>query len=262
MSWKDAISYVKNISGHTTDLEKHREDKGLPLGARIGGLLNLQLSDFIRASANGSLVKTPESTMMHIVAISKLRLGLNGDLHRFYTSVDEDAESFLQVFTKPNGDIAELMYCTKLVRLIPETAEEQAVFLGEGEQGLGALNYTLEKAQIESLGLDAATVAGVFGAFDAISYQRDIGPAHREFFAPLKGTETRIDDAHGENGLKQTIHFMPYVRSLGSDSASGKEYLVITSEVIHSQDGDDSRRGIHVDFMIGVELDPHRVSVQ
>jgi Protein of unknown function (DUF2491) len=264
MSWKTAVSYAKGVVGHKSDTEESRADRGLPLGARIGGVLNMQMSDFIRAITNGSMVKMPDSTMLMIQAISKVDIGLEGKLHRFYTSIEGENEAFLQVFTKPNGEVAELMYCTLLTRIIPETVEEQDAFTGEGGFGLGQSTYTFSREQIESLGYDKPTVDSIFGAYDSIAYQRDIGSADRDFYPPLKGTETRIDDAHGEHGLKQSIFFMPYVRSLGwaGEQSTNREYLVITTEVVQSQDGDASKREIHVDFMIGTSLDPSRISIQ
>jgi hypothetical protein len=52
---------------------------------------------------------------------------------------------------------------------------------------------------------------------------------------------------------------MPYVRDL---AGGGREYLLITTEIIESVDGDTGKRGIHVDFVIGIPLEQERVVIQ
>ena len=71
----------------------------------------------------------------------------------------------------------------------------------------------------------------------------------------------RVFDAIGEHGLKQEIYFMPYVRNFGATN-DGTEYLLISTEIVESQDGDPAKRAIHVDFMIGLPLEKERLSVQ
>jgi hypothetical protein len=41
-----------------------------------------------------------------------------------------------------------------------------------------------------------------------------------------------------------------------------REYLLITTEIIDSVDGDTTKRGIHVDFVIGVPMEQERIIVQ
>jgi hypothetical protein len=45
-------------------------------------------------------------------------------------------------------------------------------------------------------------------------------------------------------------------------NGGGREYLLITTEIIESVDGDPSKRGIHVDFVIGIPIEPERITVQ
>jgi hypothetical protein len=52
---------------------------------------------------------------------------------------------------------------------------------------------------------------------------------------------------------------MPYVREL---AGGGREYLLITTEIIDSVDGDTTRRGIHVDFVIAIPIEQERITVQ
>ena len=49
MSWKNAVSYAKDIAGKHGFGGGVEQDEDLPLGARIGGFLRLQKSPFIRA---------------------------------------------------------------------------------------------------------------------------------------------------------------------------------------------------------------------
>jgi hypothetical protein len=261
MAWKDAFKYVQGIAAkHGMDSGEQREDKGLPLGGRIGGLLKMQMTPFIHASTSGSLMAIPEQGESLIRAISRVNLNMAGSLYRYYlaTGDNDDKEAYLQLYQDQDGKVAELMYCTRLTRIIPETADEQEAYLGEAGYGLGDQNYTLWREQLAELGMDEADQKSVFGDADSLVYQRDAGDPHAEFYPPFKGMETRIDDAAGQHGLKQEIAFMPYAR----DIQGVPEYLLINTEIVMSQDGDGSRRGIHVDFMIGLPLEADRVVIQ
>lgn len=262
MSWKDAYDYLRGTAGkHGIGETAQRQDQGLPLGARIGGLVRLQQSAFIRANAAGSLVGMPAEGDDRIVAASQMKLNLAGGLYRLYLATgDLDArEKFLQMFRDGQGEIAEIMYCTQLARVVPETAEDQDAYTGQGGCGLGDLTYTLWRDQLGDVGLDEAQLAQVFGEGDRLEYRRDAGGPDAAWIAPFSGTEIRIDDAGGMLGLKQEIWFMPYVREL---AGGGSEYLLITTEIIASVNGDTSKRGIHVDFVIGIPVERERVVIQ
>ena len=262
MGWKDAFDYMHGVANkHGVTHAEQRADDGLPLGARIGAVLKLQMSPFIRANAAGSLIAVPAAADNTIVAVSQIKLNLAGGLYRYYLAKgDEDGkEAFLQVFRDAHGQVAEIMYCTGLARIIPETAEEQEAYTGEGGAGLGDKSYTLWREQLAGLGLDAGELEQVFGAAEQIDYLREAGAPHQDFVPPFTGVETRIDDAGGLHGLKQEIYFMPYVREL---AGGGREYLLITTEIVASVDGDTSKRGIHVDFVIGIPVEQERVLVQ
>ena len=99
----------------------------------------------------------------------------------------------------------------------------------------------------------------MFGDSDRVDYTRDAGDTGAAFVTPFSGKETRIDDAQGMNGLQQEMYFMPYVRDLPN---GGSEYLLITTEIIASVNGDTSKRGIHVDFVIGLPIEQERVVIQ
>jgi hypothetical protein len=255
MAWKDVFSYVRGMAdkrGMTDGAA--RADDGLPLGARIGSLVQMQQSPVIRAQANGSLIDT------RVLAVSQLKLEPRTELYRFYlVKGDEDGkEKFLQVFCGPDGTVAEILYCTGLARVIPETVEDQQAYTGEAGYGLGDPGYTLWREQLADM-LSPADLAAVFGELDRLDYTRDAGAREAAFVAPFQGQEIRIDDAQGTHGLRQQLYYMPYVRQLASGE---REILLITTEIVDSVDGDAGRRGIHVDFVIGIPVEPERIVIQ
>ncbi|MEJ2793017.1 DUF2491 family protein [Iodobacter sp. LRB] len=256
MGWKDAFNYGSKLFAK----EEERQDAGLPLGARIGSLITLQMSPFIRASTSGSVIEAPANLSMLIQAVSRVKINLSGHLYRLYieTGNDETPEKFIQVFQNQAGVVEEIMYCTRLTRVFPASAEDQEAFTGEAGYGLGCQSYALAREQFVELGFSGSRIAEIFGGEEQLEYQRDAGSADAEFVPPFTGSEVRIDDAMGVQGLSQKIYFMPYVRQL----ASGPEYLLISTEVVTSEDGDYSKRAIHVDFMIGLPLELERITVQ
>lgn len=257
MSWKSAVSYTKSIWQKD---EVVAQDDNLPLGARIGGVLQLQTSPFIRAISAGSFVEMPTDSHRIIKAISRVKLNLSGQLYRYYlqTGDQDEKEIFLQLYVNTKGDVVEAVYCSQLTRLIPETEEDQRVYMGLDGYGLGDQHYSLWRFQLEDLGYAEADIYAAFGDDDEIEYQRDAGNPDQEFIAPFTGSEVRLDDAHGEHGLKQDIYFMPYRRNIKDIT----EYLFITTELVQSKNGDASQREIHVDFMVGIPLELERIQIQ
>lgn len=261
MGWKNVFAYVRGMAGnHGLDGKARREDQDLPLGARIGALVQFQKSPVIRAQAGGSLIGMPRDAHDRILAVSQIKLNLDGALYRFYLDKgDDDAqEKFFQVYSDAQGQVAEILYCTQLARVIPETAADQDAYTGAAGAGLGDSSYTLWREQLADT-LSAMGLAQVFGEHERLDYARDAGDAQLAFVKPFSGTETRIDDATGMQGLKQDMYYMPYVRCLTDGS---KEYLIITTEIIASVNGDRSKRGIHVDFVIGIPVEPERIVLQ
>lgn len=261
MAWKDVFSYVRGIAEKKGVAEgEGRMDEGVPLDARIGSVVQMQQSSIIRAQANGSLIATPAAGDTRILAVSQMRLQPDTELYRLYLDKgDEDAkEKFLQVFCGDDGKVAEILYCTQLARVIPETADDQDAYTGQAGYGLGDQGYTLWREQLADT-LGEAELASVFGDSDRLDYVRDAGGPNAAFVKPFTGREIRIDDAKGVHGLRQEIWFMPYVRELGG---GGREYLLITTEIIESVDGDTSKRGIHVDFVIGIPMEQERIVIQ
>jgi hypothetical protein len=261
MAWKDVVSYVRGVAEKKGVAEgEARMDEGVPLDARIGSVVQLQHSPIIRAQASGSLIAMPEAGDTRILAVSQMRLQPDTELYRLYIDKgDEDAkEKFLQVFCGGDGKVAEILYCTQLARVVPETADDQDAYTGQAGHGLGDAGYTLWREQLADM-LGDAELASVFGDGERIDYVRDAGGLDAAFVQPFHGREIRIDDAQGVHGLRQELYFMPYVREL---AGGGREYLLITTEIVESVDGDRSKQGIHVDFVIGIPMEQERVVIQ
>lgn len=261
MAWKDVFSYVRAVAANKGVTKgEARADDDVPLGARIGSVVQIQMSPVIRAQTNGSLVAMPAAADTRILAVSQIRLQPETELYRLYLDKGDDAadEKFLQVFCGDDGKVAEVLYCTQLARIIPETADDQDAYTGMAGYGLGDEGYTLWREQLADM-LGAAELATVFGESDRVDYTRDAGAPDKQFVTPFKGRETRIDDAAGQRGLRQDMYFMPYVRQLADGS---REYLLITTEIVESVDGDANRRGIHVDFVIGIPMEQERIVIQ
>jgi hypothetical protein len=55
--------------------------------------------------------------------------------------------------------------------------------------------------------------------------------------------------------MRQNVHFMPYERTLPDGN---EERLLISFEVVESLDGQDKPQ-VHIDFMVGINLDPLKV---
>lgn len=265
MGWRDALQYVKGAAEKKGMMNQSRQqDLGLPLGARIGGLVQLQKTPFIRAISNGSFIEMPTDSQNIIKAISQVNLTISGSLYRYYLSLGDagNKEIFLQVYVNPQGELGDIIYCSQLTRIIPEMEEDQELFMGLAGAGLGDKNYCLWREQLAELGYGEADLHAAFGSAEAIEYWRDAGDPEQDYIQPFIGSETRLDDTQGINGLKQEIYYMPYRRELKEDTPGSLEYLFITTENIQSQNGDTRKRQIHVDFMIGIPVDLERIVIQ
>jgi hypothetical protein len=258
MSWTNAVKYTKNILANP--IAEKNQDDDLPLGARIGGFIRLQKSPFIRAISEGSLIDMPTDAQSIIKAISRVKLDLSGSLYRYYLQTGDanEKEIFLQVYVNDLGEVTEAIYCTQLTRIVPETNEDQQIFMGLAGYGLGDKSYSLWRFQLEELGFVESDLQVIFGGDETIDYLRDAGDTEQEFLAPFNGSEVRLDDALGQQGLRQQIYFMPYKRKVKENT----EYLLITTELVESKNGDASQREIHVDFMIGIPVELERVVIQ
>jgi hypothetical protein len=258
MAWSDAYNYLRSGASRMLGQPALPADTGLPLGARIGSVVGIQQSPLLRAVASGALIAPPDAGEARIVAVSQLRLRQAGAVYRYYlaTGDRDDREKFLQVYQDAGGAVREILYCTQLARVIPETAADQDAYTGQSGYGLGDRSYTLSRQQIDGAEHDLGLV---FGADEGLDYWRDAGDPAAGFVPPYTGTEVRLDDSRGQTGLRQDLYFMPYVRTL---RGGGQEYLLITTEILHSVNGDTRQRGIHVDFVIGIPVEQQRIVIQ
>lgn len=234
-----------------------QEDNGLPFNARIGSLMTLNTSPFVRAM--GTLLRSP-GTVHTVAAISRMHIGLEGDVYRYYMEKGDsatDRESYIQIYVDSKKTVQEIMYFDRLLRMFPEDQDTLAAFTGKVEAGLGQQEFSLWKAQLADVGYDEALLNGAFGDNESIAYTR-MTPSQSEYIAPFEGRENRIDDSEGQNGLRQKIIFMPYERTLALGT---KEQLFISTEIVQEQNG-KQEESVHVDFMIGLPLSEMDVKVQ
>ena len=172
------------------------------------------------------------------------------------TSPSEEKKAYLQVFVDEKGNVLDLSFYTYLNSIIPESIEEQDIFTGANGVGLGSKTFSLWKDQLAATGIAVTTLDAIFeNGTDELVFTRDIGQG--EFVKPFLGTEVRIDDSKGVTGMEQDIYFMLYTRNLAND----REFLMITTSIVHSINGSD-QRSINVEFMIGIPIELGRVVVQ
>ncbi|KVP96754.1 hypothetical protein WJ96_05885 [Burkholderia ubonensis] len=235
-----------------------RQDGDLPYGAQIGSLMEVPRASF--AILDGTLLKVPASAQMQVQAVGRVRLDADPSLeiYRFYTDAGDrrtDAgQTFLQVLVQ-NGKPIEATYYQQLFRLVPTTAEEQEAYQGQG-YGLGELWYNLEADQLAMCGLSNDQIAALLNGAESLDYQRDT-PVTAEYVRPYTAIENRLDDPTGMKGMRQKMHFMPYVRELPDGN---RENLLISFEVVESVDGARAP-SVHVDFLVGLTLEPLKLKV-
>lgn len=265
MGWTNALEYLKQAGArHGIGSADRRADENLPLHARIGSLVTLQIAPFLRAQNAGSLIALPQDLQemqATIRAIGHLKLDFDGDVYRYYLATGDDdmeRERFLQVVTDHDGTVQECLYGARLARFIPESAEDQALFTGASGAGLGQKCYSLYPEQLAEAGCSEQTIEAALHGAEQVSYLREPGHPDAEFLPPFEGEEVRIDDAIGERGLEQQVWFMPYARELDGL----REYLLITTQLVKSRDGDAGKRAMYVDLVVGIPLEAERVVVQ
>ncbi|KVP17118.1 DUF2491 family protein [Burkholderia ubonensis] len=235
-----------------------RQDVGLPYGAQIGSLMEVPRASF--AILDGTLLKVPASAQMQVQAVGRVRLDADPSLEifRLYTDVGDrrtDAgQTFLQVLVQ-NGKPIEATYYQQLFRLTPATAEEQEAYQGAG-YGLGELWYNLGDDQLAMAGMNSDQIAALLNGAETLDYQRDT-PVTDEYIRPYTAVENRLDEPTGMKGMRQKMHFMPYVRTLPDGN---KENLLISFEVVDSVDGARAP-SVHVDFLVGLTLEPMKLKV-
>ncbi len=258
---------IDDLARTYTD-QPERVDTGLPLGARIGGMIQLMLADF--ALLEGTLLVVPPAAQMPIVAVSRLHIHADTDLSifRMYTDtgIDRNGQgAFLQVMTGTDDpqDIREIAYYQFLYREYPVTAEEQDAFLGKG-YGLGQDHYDMDRDELDQIAHFARNpgrVDALLAGNDAIGFERDAPGG--DYIRPWHARERRLDDSIGEKGVEKTHSFMQYVRHLpaGPAQESGPvERLWIDFEHVETMDGRPAA-AVWVDYFAGLAIDPLHVKI-
>ena len=235
-----------------------RIDVGLPYGAQIGSLMEVPRASF--AILDRTLLKVPGSAQMQVQAVGRVRLDADPSLEMFrlYSDAgsrrDDAGQTFLQVLVQ-DGKPVEATYYQQLFRLVPTTAEEQDAYQGHG-YGLGQLFYNLGTDQLAMAGLTEAQIEVLLGGEETLEFERDT-PVNDDYVRPYTAIENRLDDPTGEKGMRQKLHFMPYVRLLPDGT---RENLLISFEVVESVDGVRAPN-VHVDFLVGLTLEPMKLKV-
>lgn len=252
-------SLVKHFGRKVAGAGAPAVDTVLPLGARLGSLVSLPSGPFLRAA--DALVAPPAEREL-VVAASSLKGASDGTVHRLYLArgdSSQEAERFLQIYTPAQGR-AELMYFSRLARIYPDDAAEQALYLGIDGRGLGDASFTLSQSDLADAGVPPSILAAVLahlGGSDAVTYSRCLEPANAQHVPPLRGREVRADNREGSLGLRQEVHFMPYRRLL---SSGDYETLLVSTEIQSERDGTMARQ-LHVDFMVGLDIAEHTISI-
>lgn len=253
--WNAARAVLGKKIGIGNEVE---QDADLPFGAQIGSLMKINASPFIRA--NGTLIQAPTESLCQIKAISKMHIGLAGNLYRFYINTGDsatDKETYIQVYVDEQKVVQEINYFDRIVRMFPEDNDTLNAFTGKVEAGLGQLQFSLWRQQLEGIGYQEQVLNSAFGSDNELPYQR-MTPSKEEYVQPFEGIEKRIDDRHGNTGLNQKILFMPYARELVHKA---KELLFISTEFLNTQNG-ENKESVHVDFVIGITLSQNDVIFQ
>ena len=253
-------SLLKHFSRKVAGAGVPAVDSVLPLGARLGSLVSLPTAPFLRAA--DTLVAPPAEREL-VVSASSLKGASDGTVHRLYLArgdTSQEAERFLQIYTPAHPGCAELMYFSRLARIYPGDAAEQALYLGTDGRGLGDASFTLSQSDLSDAGVPPSILAAVLAHLDgsdAVTYSRCLEPSNAQHVPPLRGLEVRADNREGSLGLRQEVHFMPYRRPL---SSGDYETLLVSTEIQSERDGSMARQ-VHVDFMVGLDIAEHTVSI-
>lgn len=235
-----------------------RQDTGLPYGVQLGSLMEVPRASF--AILDSTLLKVPSSAQMQVKAVGRIRLDADPSLemYRIYTDAGDrstDAgQSFLQVLMK-DGKPVEATFYQQLFRLIPTSREEQEAYQGQG-YGLGEQWYNLGADQLALANLSDAQIDALLDGAETLDFERDT-PVDDTYVRPYTGVENRLDDPTGMKGMRQKLHFMPYLREL---PGGNRENLLISFEVVESIDGVASR-SVQVNFLVGLTLEPLKLKV-
>jgi hypothetical protein len=230
----------------------------VPFGAKIGATLRFPIDDIIKTSESNGLVIPPDVENDTIQRIGRLRVDGVGDFYRFFVNKKDDNPQFIQLYKNNRGSLVEATYYSQIASFIPETSEEQDLFVGANGCGLGDISYDLSKSFVLENGpIENNSANRSFSYDDSINFYRE-GPSQADFLAPFEGVEIQSTDDSGEHGLKQRVWFSMYQRGLNNGQ---HENLLVATQLVESVDGDDSRRSITVAFYSGIPIDHHHIFV-
>jgi hypothetical protein len=230
----------------------------VPFGAKVGSVVRFPLEPVLSAQESNGLVQPPSVEQEIIRRIGKVTLPGLGHLFRFFLNSDGTPVRCLQLYRDEFGQLVEAMYYSEVHSLIPTTDEEQELFTGASDQGLGDSSYNFPKDLLVDGPL--YTKEDLFRVFlreDALTFSRE-GSSSAAFLKPYEAEETQLTDLNGECGLQRHLWFTPYVRALHNQQT---ETLLITTGLVSSVDGDESRRSIDTSFWAGVSVDQAHVFV-
>lgn len=252
-----ASRILKKRASATSAPTLPRQDVNLPYNAHLGALMDVPRSSF--AVLDRTLLRVPDASQVVILAASRLRLADTASLEvfRLYANTGHfrtgHGQSFLQVLMEQDTP-REATFYQHLFRITPTTPADQEPYLGRGF-GLGELTYNMGEDQLALCGLPPEAIQTLLDGSDALSFQRDGGEG--DYITPYQATETRLDDAEGMTGLRQTLKFMPYSRELPNGR---RENLMISFIVVDSVNGLEAP-AVHIDFHVGLTLEPLKLKV-
>lgn len=219
---------------------------------------NFQLGSVVKVSPVVFALKPQESlvqpinTEVNVSAISSLK-NKHGERTSFraYVEQEDDKDAFFQVTNNPNSPI---VWFTHLYRFYPQTQEDMDAFMGLG-YGNGDKEFPFNKSMLMDANVPEHKIELLLGNEEQLVFTRMWGDS--DYLEPILEYETKKTDISSEKGIAQECRTMLYCRQLSDDSI---EYLLISLEAEESKDGKVSNE-VHVDFMIGCDIDVNRISI-
>lgn len=215
-----------------------RVDEGLPLGIRIGGMVQFDTVSFILAGSGGSLVEPPSGDFTEVVAYGKIALPSDGmTMHRFYL---KDEKHVLRIITDRNGNVedGETVLFSLHSEQVPDTEEEWNAWLGDPDRpdiGFWIGYYLFELPDSDPV----------------VQYARMIGDDSDGQIGSLSLVEYVYASPQGE-GERVNRKLMPYGRCL-SDTSETPEYLTVSSV--------EGNNEAWVEILVGIPVMPATINV-
>ena len=225
-TWALLKDIAKKKLSRDTDKDRERVDNDLPLGIRIGGMLNITSADFILAE--GQLhIESPKGDL-YVVSYGQFRLGeFKG--HRFYLSEDDDL-FMLQIITDDDNGIG--VDDITLYKLYDELfTDDWSFWLDDSDGYIGLSEFDLPPAPTT-----------FYRVWDNEVEQVELndGLTH---IPPVNFKETIYLDAYGD-GIEHVQHAcMLYGRDVDENV---KEYVIVSA--------DEDKEGASIPITVGVPL--------